>query len=81
VTAPDFSGLDMAALWQDVKAAGSIGLGRRGVHWSRFAVVTNKDWIRHSIGGVRRGRAGAGEDVGGRLAIMLASCNRYWLSE
>jgi hypothetical protein len=49
VTAPDFSGLDMSALWQDVKTAGSMGMGRRGVHWGRFAVVTDKDWIRHSI--------------------------------
>ena len=49
VTAPEFSGLDMSALWQDVKTAGSMGMDRRGVHWGRFAVVTDKDWIRHSI--------------------------------
>jgi SpoIIAA-like len=48
VTEQDFAGLDMAALWQDVKAAGSIGFRHRG-DWGRFAVVTDKDWIRHGI--------------------------------
>ena len=48
VTEPDFSGLDMPALWEDVKTAGSIGLKHRG-QWGRFAVVTDKDWIRHGI--------------------------------
>jgi hypothetical protein len=47
-TEPDFSGLDMAALWEDVKAAGTIGLKHRG-QWGRFAVVTDKDWLRHAV--------------------------------
>jgi hypothetical protein len=44
--ADDFSGLDWGALWQDVKAAGSIGLKHRS-SWRRMALVTDKDWIRH----------------------------------
>ena len=48
VTAPDFSGLDMSALWEDVKAAGSVGLKHRSA-WGRFALVTDKDWIRHGV--------------------------------
>jgi hypothetical protein len=43
----DFHGLDLAALWQDVKAAGSVGLKHRA-SWQRMAVVTDKDWIRHA---------------------------------
>jgi hypothetical protein len=42
----DFSGLDLEALWQDMKAAGSVGLKHRGA-WRRMALLTNKDWIRH----------------------------------
>ena len=44
----DFHGLDTAALWEDVKAAGSIGLGHRSA-WGRMALVTDKDWIRHGV--------------------------------
>ena len=47
-TDPDFSGLDAGALWEDVKAAGTIGLGHRS-SWRRVAVVTDKDWMRHAI--------------------------------
>jgi hypothetical protein len=47
VTDPDFSGLDTGALWEDAKAAGSIGLGHLS-DWGRVAVVTDKDWIRHA---------------------------------
>jgi hypothetical protein len=47
-TADDFSGLDAAALWDDVKAAGSIGLGHHS-SWHRIAVVTDKDWMRHAV--------------------------------
>jgi hypothetical protein len=47
-TDPDFSGLDLAALWEDVKAAGSVGLKHR-TSWERFALVTDKDWMRHAI--------------------------------
>jgi hypothetical protein len=44
--ADDFDGLDLGALWQDMKAAGSVGLKHRS-SWERMALVTNKDWIRH----------------------------------
>ena len=48
VTDPDFHGLDLAALWEDVKTAGSVGLKHRKA-WERFAVVTDKDWMRNAI--------------------------------
>jgi SpoIIAA-like len=41
-----FAGLDAAALWEDVKAIGSIGLKHRQA-WRRMALVTDKDWIRN----------------------------------
>jgi len=44
--AGDFHGLDVGALWQDVKAAGSVGLKHRS-SWQRMALVTDKDWVRH----------------------------------
>jgi hypothetical protein len=44
-----FAGLDAAALWEDVKAVGSIGLKHRQA-WGRMALVTDKDWIRHGAG-------------------------------
>ena len=47
-TAEDFEGLDLGALWEDMKAAGSVGLKHRSA-WERLAVVTDKDWIRHGI--------------------------------
>ena len=47
-TAPDFDGLELGALWDDVKAAGSVGLKHRS-SWERFAVVTDKDWMRNAI--------------------------------
>ena len=47
-TAPDFQGLDFGALWEDMKAAGSVGLRHRSA-WERLAVVTDKDWIRNAI--------------------------------
>ena len=46
--ADDFSGLDTRALWEDVKAVGSIGLKHRTA-WERSALVTDKDWIRHGV--------------------------------
>jgi SpoIIAA-like len=42
-----FHGLDLGALWEDLKAAGSVGLKHRS-SWQRMAVVTDKDWIRHA---------------------------------
>jgi hypothetical protein len=44
----DFSGLDLGALWQDLKAAGSVGLKHRDA-WERMALVTDKDWVRHAV--------------------------------
>jgi hypothetical protein len=45
--ADDFHGLDLGALWEDLRAAGSVGLKHRS-SWQRMAVVTDKDWIRHA---------------------------------
>ena len=45
--AGDFSGLDLGALLQDFKAAGSVGLKHRS-SWQRMALVTDKDWVRHA---------------------------------
>ena len=47
-TAPDFQGLDLGALWEDVKVAGTVGLRYRS-SWERLAVVTDKDWMRHGV--------------------------------
>ena len=47
VIGDDFSGLDGGALWEDMKAGGSVGLKHRSA-WRRMAVVTDKDWIRHA---------------------------------
>lgn len=47
-TTPDFHGLDFGALWEDMKAAGSVGLKHRSA-WERLSVVTDKDWMRHGI--------------------------------
>jgi stage II sporulation SpoAA-like protein len=46
----DFHGADLGGLCEDVKAAGSIGLGHRSA-WERMALVTDKDWIRHGVSG------------------------------
>jgi hypothetical protein len=48
VTEPDFHGIDVGALWEDLKAAGSVGLKHRA-SWDRLAIVTDKDWMRHAI--------------------------------
>ena len=45
--ADDFFGLDGGALWQDLKAAGSVGFKHRS-SWQRLALVTDKDWVRHA---------------------------------
>ena len=44
----DFHGLDLDALWEDLKAAGSVGLKHRTAG-EKFAVVTDKDWVRHGV--------------------------------
>jgi hypothetical protein len=46
----DFAGLDLAALWEDMKAAGSVGLKHRSA-WKKMALLTDKDWIRHGAAG------------------------------
>ena len=46
--AGDFDGLDLGALWEDMKAAGSVGLMHRS-SWERMALVTDKDWIKHAV--------------------------------
>jgi SpoIIAA-like len=39
---------DLGALWQDAKAAGSVGLKHRS-SWQRMALVTDKDWVEHAV--------------------------------
>jgi hypothetical protein len=41
---PDFAGIDPGAVWEDFKV-GMEHLRR----WERIAVVTDVDWIRHTI--------------------------------
>jgi hypothetical protein len=72
----DFDGLDMGALWDDLRAAGSVGLKHRS-SWQRMAVVTDKDWIRH-------GAAVFGPLAPGELRVLdLAEAEqaRAWVSE
>ena len=45
--AGDFDGLDLGALWEDLKAAGSVGLRHRS-SWQKMALVTDKSWIKHA---------------------------------
>ena len=59
-----FQGLDLGALWEDLKAAGSVGLKHRS-SWQRMAVVTDKDWIRHAA-------AAAGWLAPGELRLFAA---------
>ena len=42
---PDFSGIDAGAMWDDFK----VGMEHL-LRWERFAVVTDVDWIRHTLG-------------------------------
>jgi SpoIIAA-like len=49
----DFHGLDLGALWEDMKAAGSVAMKYRS-SWERLAVVTDKDWIRHGLAALSR---------------------------
>lgn len=43
-TASDFAGIDPSAVWEDAK----VGLGHLS-RWEKFAVVTDVEWIRHTI--------------------------------
>ncbi len=47
-TAPDFHGLEMSAMWEDVKRAPTLGVKHRD-QWERLAVVTDTDWMRHAM--------------------------------
>ena len=42
---PDFSGIDPGAMWEDFK----VGM-EHILRWERIAVVTDVDWIRHTLG-------------------------------
>ena len=41
---PDFSGIDPGAMWDDFK----VGM-EHVLRWERFAVITDVDWIRHTL--------------------------------
>jgi hypothetical protein len=74
--ADDFDGLDLGALLQDVKAAGSVGLKHRS-SWQRMALVTDKDWVRH-------GASAFGWLAPGELRLFELSERdgaRAWLAE
>lgn len=40
----DFEGIDPSAVWEDFK----VGMGHLS-RWERIAVVTDVDWIRHTM--------------------------------
>lgn len=40
----DFAGIDPAAVWQDLR----VGVGHF-LRWERIAVVTDVEWIRHTM--------------------------------
>ena len=72
----DFSGLDLGALLQDVRAAGSVGLKHRSA-WRRMALVTDKDWVRY-------GASVFGWLAPGELrlfALAERDAARAWISE
>jgi hypothetical protein len=43
-TAPDFAGIDPGAVWEDFK----VGMEHL-TRWQRVAVVTNIEWIKHTM--------------------------------
>jgi len=43
-TGPDFAGIDLGAVWEDFK----VGL-ESFTRWERIAVVTDVEWIEHSV--------------------------------
>ncbi|MFZ0833526.1 MAG: STAS/SEC14 domain-containing protein [Mycobacterium sp.] len=43
-TAPDFEGFDPGAMWDDTK----VGFSHYS-RWERIAVVTDVDWIKHTM--------------------------------
>jgi hypothetical protein len=48
VLGEDFHGLDAGAMVQDAKAGFELTIGRRS-SWKRLAMVSDLEWIRHSI--------------------------------
>lgn len=42
--ADDFDGIDPGAMWEDTK----VGVSHF-MRWERFAVVTDVDWIKHTV--------------------------------
>jgi len=42
--APDFTGFDLGAMWDDTKLGFSHFLS-----WERLALVTDIDWVKHSV--------------------------------
>lgn len=43
-TASDFAGIEPSAVWEDTK----VGVSHL-LKWERFAVVTDVDWIKHTM--------------------------------
>jgi hypothetical protein len=43
-TATDFAGIEPGAVWEDAK----VGVGHLS-RWEKFAVVTDVEWIRHTM--------------------------------
>ena len=43
-TAADFSGIHPGAMWEDFK----VGVEHL-THWERFAIVSDIDWIKHTM--------------------------------
>ena len=41
---PGFTGMDLGAIFEDMR----VGFGHLG-QWARIAVVTDIDWIKHSV--------------------------------
>jgi stage II sporulation SpoAA-like protein len=44
-----FEGLSADALWEDLKADATLGLGHLR-SWKRLALVSDLEWFRHAIG-------------------------------
>lgn len=47
-TAPDFSGYELGAMWEDF----TLGIGH-WTGWERVAIVTGKDWLKHAADAFR----------------------------
>jgi len=43
-TAPDFAGIQPGAMWEDFK----VGMEHL-TRWERFAIVTDVEWIKHTM--------------------------------